>query len=59
MQGADEAVFALASVLLLLSQDPLILPTFSASRRCGPRSRLRGLGMIRTGCTPAIQALAC
>ena len=33
MQGGDEAVFALASVLLLLTQDPVLLPGLSPSRR--------------------------
>ena len=35
-QGADEAIFALATILLLLARDPVLLPGLSEARRYAP-----------------------
>ena len=35
-QGADEAIFALATILLLLARDPVMLPMLSEARRYAP-----------------------
>ena len=35
-QGSDEAIFALATILLLLAWDPVLLPLLSETRRYAP-----------------------
>ena len=35
-QGADAAIFALATILLLLARDPVMLPMLSEARRYAP-----------------------